>query len=201
MGDRCYQCFRPKTSCFCATIPRINNRTDILILQHVAERSHPFNTARIVRKALCRCNVIAGHNQELAARQLPIAANAGLLYPGEDVPALTDLLVAERPDQLVIIDGTWHQARTIFRDVAQMQDLPCYRLSPSSPGQYRIRLEPNAHSLSTLEATVAALQVLEPETAGLDQLLAAFNTMVESQLGHATYGSAGRKRVRPSRPR
>ncbi len=38
--------------------------------------------------------------------------------------------------------------------------------------------------LSTVEATVAALRVLEPETRGLDQLLGAFCSMVERQLAH-----------------
>jgi DTW domain-containing protein YfiP len=188
--------------CFCDAIPRIDNRTDILILQHVAERFHPFNTARIVQKALRRCQLIADHNQRLGTQPLPIQANAGLLYPGADAPLLTECPAAERPDQLVIIDGTWHQAKTIVRDVPQLRDLPCFRLTPSSPGQYRIRREPDSQSLSTLEATVAALQALEPDTVGLDQLLSAFNEMVENQLGHpASHAVWRQKKSRQTRPR
>ncbi|MBP90703.1 MAG: hypothetical protein CMJ64_28990 [Planctomycetaceae bacterium] len=200
--ERCYQCFRPKSLCFCEAIPRIDNRTDVLILQHVGERFHPFNTARIVHKALRRCHLIADHNQRLGTHRLPIRMNAGLLYPGTDAPSLTDLSADQRPEQLVIIDGTWHQAKTIVRDVPQLCDLPCYRLTPSVPGQYRIRREPDAQSLSTLEATVEALRALEPDTVGLDQLLSAFNQMVESQLGHpATHAVWRQKKTRQSRPR
>ncbi len=188
--------------CFCEAIPRIDNRTDVLILQHVGERFHPFNTARIVRKALRRCHLIVDHNLRMAAHQLPIQKGAGLLYPQVNAPALTELSAAELPSQLVIIDGTWHQAKTIVRDVPQLWDLPCYRLAPSSPGQYRIRREPDAHSLSTLEATVAALQALEPNTVGLQQLLSAFNKMVEDQLGHpATHAEWRRIKARGSRPK
>ena len=202
MRERCYQCFRPKSLCFCAAIPQIDNRTDVLILQHVGERSHAFNTARIVHKALRRSQLIVDHNRHFGTHQLPIHANSGLLYPGLDAPSLTELAPAERPAQLVIIDGTWHQAKTIVRDVPQLRDLPCYRLAPSSPGQYRIRREPNAQSLSTLEATVAALQALEPDTIGLDQLLAAFTTMVDSQLGQLARHAVNRqRRPRQSRPR
>ena len=125
---RCYECFRPVSLCFCEAIPRIDNRTDVLILQHVGERFHPFNTARIVQKALRRCRLIADHNRRFAAHHLPIQATAGLLYPRANAPSLTELPAAERPGQLVIIDGTWHQAKTIVRDVPQLQDLPCYRL-------------------------------------------------------------------------
>jgi len=202
MRQRCYQCFRPMSLCFCEAIPRIDNRTDILILQHVGERFHPFNTARIVQKALQRCRLIVDHNRRLGAHHLPIRPGAGLLYPGADAPSLTELSAEERPDQLVIIDGTWHQAKTIVRDVPQLGDLPCYRLTPSAPGQYRIRREPNAQSLSTLEATVAALRALEPDTVGLDQLLSAFHTMVENQLEHpASHAVPRHNASRQSRPR
>ena len=202
MQPRCYQCFRPRSLCFCEAIPRIDNRTNVLILQHVGERFHPFNTARIVRKALRNCDLIVDHNQRLGKHHLPISENAGLLFPQANAPLLSDLTAAERPGQLLIIDGTWHQAKTIVRDVPRLQDLPCYRLRPASPGQYRIRREPSSDSLSTLEATVLALQALEPELAGLDELLAAFHKMVESQLGHpATHGVWRRKKTRQSRPR
>jgi hypothetical protein len=90
--------------------------------------------------------------------------------------------VADQPRQIIIVDGTWHQAKTIVRDVPQLAALPRFRLCPDRPGQYRIRREPDLHSLSTLEATVYALQALEPETIGLDQLLAAFQGMVDQQL-------------------
>ena len=188
--------------CFCNAIPEIDNRTNVLILQHVGEHAHPFNTARIVRKALRRCHLVTDHNQRLGAHHLPFEAGAGLLYPSANARSLTELPASERPSQLVIIDGTWHQAKTILRDVTQLRRLPCYRLKPSSPGQYRIRREPNSNSLSTLEATVAALQALEPDTVGLDQLLSAFNRMVEDQLEFAVIHEAWReKKTRNSRPR
>jgi len=188
--------------CFCEAIPSIDNRTEVLVLQHVGERFHPFNTARIVQKALRHCYLITDHNKQFGKQHLPIQANAGLLYPGANAPSLTELTASERPEQLVIVDGTWHQAKTIVRDVPQLRHLPCFRLTPNSPGQYRIRREPNAQSLSTLEATVAALQALEPETVGLGQLLSAFNQMVENQLGHpAGHAVWRKKKSRQTRPR
>ena len=203
MRQRCYRCFRPLPLCFCEAVPRIDNRTDVLILQHVGERYHPFNTARIVRNALQRCHLIADHNQCLGSHYLPIQPDAGLLYPKANAPTLSEIPPIERPSQLVVIDGTWHQAKTIVRDVPQLCDLPCYRLTPSSPGQYRIRREPDEQSLSTLEATVAALRALEPDTHGWDQLLSAFHEMVEQQLSHPANRRSmwRRKKASQSRPR
>ncbi|MEO2049790.1 MAG: tRNA-uridine aminocarboxypropyltransferase [Pirellulales bacterium] len=198
--QRCYECFRPLPLCFCSAIPQIDNRTNVLILQHVGERFHPFNTARIVRKALRNCKLIVGHNLRLGNQDLPIQASAGLLYPSAN--ASTELSDLPPTKQLVIIDGTWHQAKTIVRDVPQLRGLPCYRFTPSSPGQYRIRREPNAQSLSTLEATVSALQTLEPDTVGLEQLLLAFHQMVKSQLAyHTTHAIWRQKKTRLTRPR
>jgi DTW domain-containing protein YfiP len=180
-------------------IPQIDNRTNVLILQHVGERFHPFNTARIVKRALRHCDLITDHNRRLGKHELPIQAHAGLLYPNENARLLSELSVDERPEQLVIIDGTWHQAKTIVRDVPQLGQLPCYRLKPTSPGQYRIRREPDTQSLSTLEATVEALRALESDTVGLNQLLSAFHTMVENQLAYPD-NQAMRQRLKRATP-
>lgn len=191
---RCYDCFRPADACFCAAIPRIANQTEVLILQHRREQFHPFNTARIVHKALLRSQLLAGHTKDLA-RQLALKPGAGLLYPSSDAPLISELPPEERPVQLVIVDGTWHHVKTLVRDVPALQQVPRYRLAPSSPGRYRIRLEPNETSLSTVEAVVDALRTLEPETAGFDRLIGAFDTMVESQL--ARIASAGKSHFPP----
>jgi DTW domain-containing protein YfiP len=185
---RCYGCFRPVSECYCDAIPSIENQTQLLIVQHSRERDHPFNTARMVRQGLTNSKLICGTNQALSKMQLPIRARSGLLYPSHDARTLSDLSPAEKPDQLVIVDGTWSQAKTMVRDIEQLAALPQYQLSPTQPGQYRIRLEPTDTSLSTVEAAVAALRELEPETQGFDQLLGAFELMVQKQLDHPNVG-------------
>lgn len=193
---RCYVCRRPRRMCFCASIPSVANRTEVVLLQHTRERHHPFNTARIVRRALQRCRLIVDHNTGFAARELPLQDGAAaLLYPGSEATLLNGQAGIDRVRQLVVIDGTWHQAKTVVRDVPALQGLPCFRLQPATPGQFRIRREPTATSLSTIEATVAALRVLEPETQGLDALLNAFHVMVDQQLAAAGRHLGWRRRT------
>ena len=181
-------------------IPRIENRTDVLILQHRRERFHPFNTARIVHQALRNSTLLVDHPRQLAAR-LTLKPRAGLLYPGPGAALISELPPERRPEQLVVLDGTWHQAKTLFRDLAALCGLPHYRLAPAMPGRYRIRREPNALALSTVEATVAALAALEPETRGLDRLLAAFERMVNQQLAHPNGRYGWRQNLRRGRSR
>lgn len=181
---RCYDCFRPLADCVCASIPVIRNRTDVLLLQHRRERFHPFNTARLVRRSLSNSTFLVDHTRRLAER-LELKPHAGLLFPGSDATLLADLPADRRPEQLVIVDGTWHQAKTLVRDIPALRALPQFRLAPAAPSRYRIRREPTAQSLSTVEAVVAALRVLEPQTSGFEQLLRAFDEMVERQLTHS----------------
>lgn len=197
---RCYGCHRPIDRCFCNRIPVIDNRTRVLIVQHMRERFHPFNTARIVRRALLNSNLLVDHNDRLAdlLSKTALTPDTGLLYPGPGSQLLDDLAVAQRPKQLVVLDGTWHHSKTLVRDIPQLQRLPRYRLAPSEPSRYCIRREPDALFLSTVEATVAALRFLEPETLGFDELLAAFDNMIQSQLAlpKAQYGSRRNHRRR-----
>ena len=127
---------------------------------------------------------MTAYNVELAEQfaQLTLPPKTGVLYPDREAKLLDDLRPEERPEHLVILDGTWHQAKTLYRDIPRLQTLPPYRLSPASPGRYRIRREPNEHALSTLEATVAALMALEPDNRELPRLLQSFDRMIEDQL-------------------
>jgi DTW domain-containing protein YfiP len=195
--QRCYVCYRPLTACFCDTIPSIDNRTNILILQHVKERFHAFNTARIVKRALRNLTLLVDQTAKLAEYELPLAERTGVLYPGPSSQLLSDVPPGERPEQLIILDGTWHHAKTLMREIPRIQRLPRFRLDPPAPGNYRIRKEPTEFALSTVEATVQALQALEPDCEGLDQLLRAFDRMVDSQLQHPL--QSARLRV-PKRP-
>lgn len=199
---RCYTCFRPVDRCFCLHIPKINNRTNVLILQHRRERLHPFNTARILRSSLSNSRLFADHIDGLAKAfaELSFSNEAALLYPGDGSQLLDELSPNDLPKQLIVLDGTWHHTKTLFRDIPQLRRLPRVRLAPTQPSGYGIRREPHILFLSTLEATVAALRFLEPETLGLDQLVAAFEFMVKGQLAHPKSADSVRRKCRPRAP-
>jgi len=170
--------------CFCDRIPTIKNRTQVLILQHMRERFHPFNTARILKRSLTNSRLLVDHSDRLAVAlsEIQLSNEVGLLYPGPEAQLLGDVAAEKRPKQLVVLDGTWHHTKTLVRDIPLLQRLPRFRLAPCEPSRYTIRREPHVQYLSTLEATVAALRCLEPETSGFDRLIAAFEGMIESQL-------------------
>ena len=199
---RCYECFRPLDRCFCQQIPTIENRAHVLIFQHMRERFHPFNTARILRKALVNSKLVVDHFDGLshAISEMQFTSETGLLYPGSDSQLLEEIPLTEQPKQLVVLDGTWHHTKTLFRDMPQLRELRKVRLAPTEPSRYGIRREPHVLFLSTLEATVAALRLIEPETQGFEQLVAAFDAMVENQLAHPKSADSVRRKRRPRAP-
>jgi DTW domain-containing protein YfiP len=81
--------------------------------------------------------------------------------------------------------GPWGQASKLYRENGWLAALPHYALSPSEPSRYRIRREPRPNFISTIEAVVAALRILEPATEGLDALLTAFDEMIDAQVVYA----------------
>ncbi len=190
----CYDCFRPRAYCYCALIPRIDNRTRITVLQHPRERFHPIGTARIARLALSNCELVVDYDRCFSSgrQHLELPPDAGLLYPAAPSRALEELAPHERPKHLVLLDGTWHHARYMFRDVPGLADLPRYHLGAPEPSRYRLRKEPQRDFVSTVEAVVYCLQALEPETPGVAELLRVFDVMIDRQI--AARDSAGQRR-------
>jgi hypothetical protein len=108
------------------------------------------------------------------------APGTAVLFPSEgatDVRALR-----EPPPVLVVVDGTWSNAKKVVQNCPLLSALPRVSLTPDRPGNYRIRKEPEAHCLSTIEAVAAVLEHLEGAPGRFTPILAAFDHMVEQQL-------------------
>lgn len=178
----CSRCRRPPVACVCEAIPRVRNETAVVVVQHPREWRHPWGTVRLAALGLKRLQVAIARPHEGRLRCFtPLPPDALLLYPTDDAPPLVRDDVA-RVETLVVLDGTWPQSRRLWHDNPELHRLRRARLVPSRPGRYRIRRARRPEQLSTLEAIVAALQVLEPATAGLDSLLAAFEAMIDRQI-------------------
>ena len=73
--------------------------------------------------------------------------------------------------RLVVIDGSWRKSRKMLYLNPVLQQLPRLPLQNLPAGHYTIRKAHKPGQLSTLEASCAALQQLEPENTALPQLL------------------------------
>lgn len=185
--ETCYGCFKPRFLCLCGRVRSVANRTRITILQHPRERFHAIGTARIARLGLANSELLLPRAVAPRSLRIPVDLTPGsaLLFPGDSARELADLEPAELPQGLVVLDGTWSQARKLLRENPSLGDLPRVKLSPALPSRYRIRKEPRRNYVSTVEAIVQALVLIEPETPGLDGLIGLFETMIDEQIVYA----------------
>lgn len=202
---RCYRCLRPAAMCRCAAMPTVPTRTRIVVLQHPHERMHPFGTARLVGLCMPNAEVHTAYGGlgGVLHCEPPLPADAAVLFPHRDAQDLEQMPAGEHPSALVVLDGTWAHARRLYRDNPWLQRLRHVRLHPRQPSRYRIRREPRADYVSTIEAIVQALQIVEPTTPRLEALLDAFDAMIDQQVAHVAAvtrnGRSKKPRQRPSR--
>ena len=147
----------------------------------------PIGTARMTHLGLANSELHVGADLDRHPRvqALVAAPRTALLFPGSDAVepwALPD----GPPATLVVLDGTWIQARKMLARSRLLQRLPRVAFIPDAPGAYRIRREPAPHCLATVEAVVQVLGRLEDDRARFAPLLGAFAQMVEQQLHFKT---------------
>ncbi len=174
----CARCRRPQSVCYCAALPRIETATRVVILQHPRERDMPIGTARMASLCLPNSTLHVGVRWE--DPQI-LGAAPILLYPG---PGARDILREPPvgPVTLVVVDGTWSQAKGVVRDNPMLRALPRYAFATPEPSQYRIRREPDEKYVSTIEALMHVLGALEGDATRFRALLDPLTAMVDAQL-------------------
>lgn len=184
MRTMCYRCCKLVSMCLCSRIPQVENRTEIVILQHAHERMHALGTARFARLGLRKARVEVLHHslRDGFRREFVLPEGAALLFPQAGAPRLDHLAPDERPKSLVLLDGTWGQARRLYRENEWLHALPHVVLAPRAESNYRIRKEPRPEYVSTIEAILEALRILEGEQPQHAELLAAFDAMIDEQI-------------------
>jgi DTW domain-containing protein YfiP len=181
----CSRCRRPVRVCYCAALPTLPTRTRVVILQHPRERDMPIGTARMASLCLPNAQLHVGlrwgEHAGLAEALGNPAAPPILLWPGEGA---IDVLAEppQGPVTLVVVDGTWSQAKTVVRDNPVLRALPRYAFVTPEKSQYRIRREPDDAFVSTIEALMHVLGALEGDAPRFRALLDPLNAMVDAQL-------------------
>ena len=181
----CLRCRRPVKVCYCAKLPALQTQTRVVILQHPRERDNAIGTARMASLALPGSELLVGvrwdNHPGLADALADPVRPPALLFPG---PGARNIMTDRPagPITLIVVDGTWSQAKNLVRDNAILRTLPRYAFEAPEPSEYRIRKEPDVAYVSTIEALMHVLGVLEGQTAPFRALLEPFRAMVDAQL-------------------
>jgi DTW domain-containing protein YfiP len=199
----CERCRRPTATCYCAHVTPLSTRTRVVVLQHPREERTAIGTARMahlsLEQSILRVGLDFAHDAVVQAA-LADRADRYVLFPGEGAIPI-DALPADRPITLVVLDGTWWQAKKLLTLNPQLQALPRVGFSPSAPSDYRIRKQPAEFCVSTIEALAEVLGRIEGDPERFAALLRPFRAMVDGQIRYASEISARRHLFRVHRTR
>jgi len=180
----CPDCRKPLPLCICDSVTPIENRISLLILQHPQEQDRALGTARLLalhfRNAVLKIGLSWPSLSKALGRRVLDPSRWAVLYLGSakvaDLKTDRAIVAIDHKGRLeenqreilkdiegiVLLDGTWSQAKALWWRNAWM--LKCQRviLGPKQPSRYgKLRKEPRRDGLSTIEAAAMVLAALE----------------------------------------
>jgi len=189
----CPACRKPPSLCVCAAIAPIATRAELVILQHPQEQGHALGTAFLAHRQFKNSRLVVGLSwPSLAAALARPSAEPrrwGVLYLGPLKPAgplrvlsVVDAHGAPLADQdhflaaldgVVVLDGSWSQAKALWWRNPWLLKLRRLVLAPPRPSLYgALRKEPRGDSVSTIEAAAYCLAALADDAALAERALA-----------------------------
>jgi DTW domain-containing protein YfiP len=207
----CETCRRPTTACVCDRIVSHPTERRVLILQHPQEQDAVLGTAQILVASLPKAELVVGlswPNLAGALREPNVDPRRwAVLFPdrearGDGVVARDGTITeASALEGIIVLDGTWAKAKTLWWRNPWLSKLNRLTLTPSQPSIYgRLRVEPKREFVSTLESVAAALTRCGERPEIEADLLRVFRTLVQRVRDGKVVPSASRKR-RPPRGR
>jgi DTW domain-containing protein YfiP len=190
IADPCGTCRRPRVACVCDRIVSYPTHRRILILQHPQEQDALLGSAQILVASLPRVQLVVGLSWKNLAHALGEEdvdpRRWAVLFPDRESPGDQvagrggAILPPSAMEGIVVLDGTWSKAKTLWWRNPWLNKLNRMTLRPSKPSIYgRLRAEPQREYVSTLESVAAALTLCgeSPEIeVGLSRV---FRTLVQ----------------------
>jgi tRNA-uridine aminocarboxypropyltransferase len=187
--------------CICDSVTPIENRIAVLILQHPQEQDRALGTARLTARHFKDAVVKIGLSWPSLSKALGRTVHDfscwAVLYLGSakvsEFDTDAEIVAINRKGEMeegqrailkdiegiVLLDGTWSQAKALWWRNAWM--LKCQRviLGPRQPSRYgHLRKEPRRDGLSTIEAAGLVLGALEKRPDIAATLNASFERML-----------------------
>jgi hypothetical protein len=204
----CGVCRRPSAACVCDRVVSHDTVRRVLVLQHPQEQDALLGTAQLLTACLPKAKVVVGlswANLGAALGEADVDPNRwAVLFPDREAPG--GRVTGRRGDVppktlegLVVLDGTWSKAKTLWWRNPWLNKLNRMTLEPSKPSIYgRLRAEPQREYVSTLEAVTAALTLCGERPEIEADLARIFRTLVQRVRDAALIPVPAR---RPSRKR
>jgi len=202
VNPSCPRCRKPADLCVCASARRLPCPLRVLVLQHPQEPDHEIGSAWLATECLENGRLKVGlswPNLTKAWGEPVDASRWGVLHLGsgpkgpapagmplfavdkKGVPLESDAAAARlaKLEGVIVLDGTWSQAKTLWWRNAWLLKLQRLMLSPKHPSLYReLRREPRRECLSTLESIAEILEARGHSPEAVAHLRASFGDLL-----------------------
>ncbi|WP_027947652.1 tRNA-uridine aminocarboxypropyltransferase [Litchfieldella anticariensis] len=188
--ERCLGCHLPMLNCLCPYRVMAESRACVWLLTHPLEHHKPTNTGRLIGDVLPSTEVFTWYRTAPDERLLALLEDERyapfVVFPDDQpdyanrvvgMKAVEDTKAQRRIPVFIILDGTWRQARRIFRKSPYLESLPVLPLSTARLTRYRLRKPASSAHLCTAEVAIELLRQNGDTTAAeiLDDYFDAFN--------------------------
>ncbi len=168
---RCSGCHLPELNCLCPYAVSARSEARVWLLTHPMEHHKPTNTGRLIRDVLSETEVFTWYRTAPDARLLALLEDPRyapfVIFP-DDQPDYADRVVGieavtsakgdGRTPVYLLLDGTWRQARRIFRKSPYLDALPVLPLRTARLTRYRLRKPASPEHLCTAEVAAELLR-------------------------------------------
>jgi DTW domain-containing protein len=159
---RCDRCRLPPDHCLCALRTDVPTTAGFCLLMAEFEALKPSNTGWLVADVVPDTQAFAWSRTAVDPALLALLADPQwqpvVVFPGEFAAperVVTSLPASPARPLFILLDGTWSEARKMFRKSPYLQALPVLSLQPEAASRYRLRRSFHDHHFCTAE--VAAL--------------------------------------------
>ncbi|MES2840437.1 MAG: tRNA-uridine aminocarboxypropyltransferase [Pseudomonadota bacterium] len=180
-GGRCAGCRLIATHCVCALRPLVTTRAGVCLIMGDIEALKPSNTGWLVADVVTDTWAFGWSRTAVDPDLLALLADPQwqpvLVFPGEFAPSgrvVTELPPAGEGGKkplFVLLDGTWSEARKMFRKSPYLDHLPVLSLHPDQVSNYRLRRSARESHFCTSEVAALCL-ALAGETHAAQSLAA-----------------------------
>ncbi|QHE85361.1 tRNA-uridine aminocarboxypropyltransferase [Hydrogenophaga sp. BPS33] len=183
-GGRCARCRVVHSHCVCAWTPRVSTRAGVCLIMGDIEALKPSNTGWLVADVVRDTWAFGWARTVVDPGLLALLADPQwqpyVVFPGEFVAperVVTGLLPVPpappgRKPLFVLLDGTWTEARKMFRKSPYLNHLPVLSLHPEQvASHYRLRRFSREGHFCTAEVASMCL-ALAQDVSAADALVA-----------------------------
>lgn len=166
--NRCERCRLDVNYCICSWQPKVNTTVGVCLLMYDSEPFKPSNTgwliADIVQETFAFSWSRVGDMQAVVDLITDDKWQPYVVFPGEyaEPERVTQQLIETTKQPLfILLDGTWPEARKMFRKSPYLNNIPVLSLTPEQISRYQLRRSKNDMHLCTAEVAALCLELAE----------------------------------------